>query len=301
MPVLKRNNPFHIFIFIIIFSTFEKHTVSLDQKFEACAPQTCGNGPYISYPFWLSNQQESFCGYPNFMITCSRKNPVLRISNDDYIIKEIFYSNRSFLVVNAAVYNEKCPVPQHNFSLDLTPFNFASDHIDFSFFYNCTSKPTEYIFPFPVDCYSNKSHHSFAAFHKEALQQANFSLDSCQSLVNVPAEIADGVDFTTLLKMKYTEILKMGVLLNWTAHSCSGCETSGGRCGFTDNKFTCFCGDRPHMKACDDGNFVGIPVASFGFFFFFSFGHYYNKLERTVACTTCLSFKACLRFMSTIF
>ena len=93
----------------------------------------------------------------------------------------------------------------------------------------------------------------------------------------------------------------MAVLLNWTAHSCSGCETSDGRCGFTDNKFTCFCGDRPHMKACDDGNFVGIPVAYFGLNFFFSFGHYYNKLERTVACTTCLSFKACLRFMSTIF
>ncbi|PON38956.1 Wall-associated receptor kinase [Parasponia andersonii] len=270
MYILKLNKHLHICFLIIYFTTSVKLALSVDPKFEACKPQTCGNGPHISYPFWLSHQQESFCGYQNFRITCREKNPVLRISNDDYIIREIFYSNNSFLVANNAVYNEKCPVPHHNFTLDETPFNFASDRIDFSFFYNCTSKPTDYVYPFPVDCYSNRSHHSFAVFHKEALQHANFSFDSCQSSVTMPAEMADGVEFSSLLEMKYTEILKMGFLLNWTGHSCSSCKKSGGRCGFNENEFVCFCGRDWKLKiiigVC--AAFAGIAVMSVICFFY---------------------------------
>ena len=35
---------------------------------------------------------------------CKDKNPVLTIANDDYIVKDIFYSNQTFLLANAAVY-----------------------------------------------------------------------------------------------------------------------------------------------------------------------------------------------------
>lgn len=266
MHILKLYKPFHICILVIILSTFAIPTLSTDEKFAACAPQTCGNGQEISYPFWLSHQQESFCGYPNFEIICSHENPILRISNDDYIIKEIFYSNHSFLVANAAVYNEKCSVPQNNFSLDGTPFSFRSDPVNFSFFYNCTSEPSEKIFPYRVNCVSNETHHSFAAFHVEALQHMNYSFSSCESLVRVPANIASGVEFNSLLNMNYTEILEMGFLLNWNAHSCGSCETSGGRCGLNANEFICFCDDRPHKKTCDDGNSVDFPISSFGSF-----------------------------------
>ena len=257
MQMFKLYKSFHICYFFVILSIFAKPTCSIDTKFEACAPQTCGNGPKISYPFWLSHQQESFCGYPNFKIACSHENPVLRISNDDYIIEKIFYSNSSFLVANAAVYHEKCSVPQNNFSLDRTPFKFGSDHIDISFFYNCTSQPSELIYPFRVDCISNETHHSFAAFHEELLQHMNYSFSSCKSLVRVPADMASGVEFSSLLNMNYTEVLKMGFLLNWNAHSCGSCEMSGGRCGINANEFVCFCDDRPHKKTCDDGNFMG--------------------------------------------
>ncbi|XP_015882800.3 LEAF RUST 10 DISEASE-RESISTANCE LOCUS RECEPTOR-LIKE PROTEIN KINASE-like 1.2 isoform X2 [Ziziphus jujuba] len=249
-----RLTPFYIcfiLIFNLIFTVSPQKTLAVDPKFKACEPQNCGNGPNISYPFWFSHQ-ESFCGYPNFQINCTHKSPVLTISNHDFIIKEIFYSNNSLIVANAAVYDEECQAPRHNLSLDRTPFRYSPDHIDFSFFYNCSEEPPDQIYPFPVDCASNTTHHSFAVFHKEALMNMNYSLDWCQSSVDVAVDVAENVSFNKLLNMNYAEIMKMGFVLNWTAHGCSNCQKSGGRCGYDNNEFVCFCHDGPHAKTCHD-------------------------------------------------
>ncbi|TQD83000.1 hypothetical protein C1H46_031433 [Malus baccata] len=105
---------------------------------------------------------------------------------------------------------------------------------------------------YPIDCASNGGHHSFATFHKEVVERMNYSLDSCQSSVHLPSDGAANVD--ALMQMNYTEILKMGFILNWTAQKCSNFERSGGRCGFDDNEFVCFCCDLPYVKTCDDDN-----------------------------------------------
>ena len=245
--------PSLICIFFIIF-TLLNYILSLDPKFQACIPCTCGDGPNISYPFWILHEQEPFCGNPNFTIICKDKSPVLTIANDDYIVKDIFYSNQSFLVANSVVYEDTCPAPLHNVSLGQTPFNFSLYNSDFSIFYNCSSMP--YYPVYELDCASNSTHHSFAVFHKEALELHNYSLESCRSLVDVPVDV--GVNFTSLLLMNYTEVLKMGFSLNWSADDCSSCERSSGRCGFENNEFVCFCHDRPHLKTCNDGNSEGI-------------------------------------------
>ena len=246
--------PYLTYISFIIFTSLVNYILSLDPKFQACVPYTCGDGPNISYPFWILHEQEPFCGNPNFTIICKDKNPVLTIANDDYIVKDIFYSNQSFLVANSVVYEDTCPAPLHNVSLGQTPFNFSLYNSDFSIFYNCSSKP--YYTVYELDCASNSTHHSFAVFHKEALELHNYSLESCRSLVDVPVDVA--VNFTSLLLMNYTEVLKMGFSLNWSAHDCSSCERSSGRCGFENNEFVCFCHDRPHLKTCNDGNSEGI-------------------------------------------
>ncbi|KAM0980110.1 hypothetical protein ACFX13_016134 [Malus domestica] len=246
-------NLLHIIVVTIIFTTFANRAFSIDRSFERCEPQKCGHGPNISYPFWLSGNQDSFCGYPSFKITCNGRFPVLSISGDEYIVKEIFYSNHSFVLANAAaVYDEKCPLPLHNFSLERTPFKYSSNHVNFSFFYGCPEEPLEYMLPYPIDCASNGSHHSFAIFHMEVVERMSYSLDSCQSSVHLPFD--DAVKVDALMQMNYTEILKMGFILNWTAQNCSNCQRSGGRCGFDNNEFVCFCSDRPHVKTCDDDN-----------------------------------------------
>nr|POE69661.1 leaf rust 10 disease-resistance locus receptor-like protein kinase-like 1.2 [Quercus suber] len=179
----------------------------------------------------------------------SDENPVLAIANDDYIIKDIFYSYQSFLVANAVVYEDTCPAPLHNVSLDQTPFNFSLHPIDLSIFYNCTSMPNYCVYK--VDCASNSTYHSFAVFHKEALELYNYSSEWCQSIVDVPVNVHNGFNFTSLLLMNYTEVLKMGFSLNWS-DDCSSCERSSGRCGFVNDEFVCFCHDQPHLKTCDD-------------------------------------------------
>ncbi|KAL4633163.1 hypothetical protein ACB092_04G102400 [Castanea dentata] len=190
----------------------------LDPKFQASVPRTCGDGPNVSYPFWIPQEQEPFFGNPYFTIICNDKIP------------DIYYSNQSFLVAYAAVYEDACPAPLRNVSLDQTPFNFSLyHHIEFSIFYNCTSMP--YYPKYGLDCASNSTHHSFAVFHEEALVLHNFSLESSWYMVVVPVDVCIGVNLTSLLLINYTEVLKMGFPLNWIAH----CKRSSGQCGFQNN------------------------------------------------------------------
>ncbi|KAK1565081.1 hypothetical protein Q3G72_018272 [Acer saccharum] len=235
---------------ITIFTSLANHTLALDPHFEACAPKTCGNGLNISYPFWISGKQQSYCGYPNFEITCGDEEPILSISEEDYIIKNIFYANNSLLLASAAAYDrqETCPTPHHNISLSRTPFDLISTDTNLFFFYNCTKKPPDY-YTYPIDCISNSTHYSFAAFHEEVLLKANYSLDLCRNSAFVPVDV-ESINIANLWQMNYTEVLKMGFLLDWTTHNCTSCEASGGRCGFKDSKFVCFCTDKPHVETC---------------------------------------------------
>jgi len=181
------------------------------------------------------------------------KNPILRTSSYDFLVKDISYSNSSFTVANIAAYEDNCPVPLYNYSFHQTPFTYSSENWNLSFFYNCTTEPIDYP-TYKVDCARNASHYSFAVFHKEALEHKKYSLNECQFMVNAPFHTNDAVNFTGLLRMNYIEILKMGFLLNWTAPNCQYCEKSGGRCGFDGNEFLCFCKDKSYLKSCGSGN-----------------------------------------------
>ncbi|KAK9266754.1 hypothetical protein L1049_003557 [Liquidambar formosana] len=166
---------------------------------------------------------------------------------------QIFYKNHSFLLVNSALSEDSCPTPLHNISLDGTLFSYSSTYSNLSLFYNCTSEPADYLTYYSVQCMSNATFHSFAIFHKEGLSRVNYSIESCQSWVDAPVDLGADHEFQSLWKTNYTEILKMGLVLNWTANNCSNCERSGGHCRFDDNEFLCFCSDRRHLKTCDDG------------------------------------------------
>ncbi|XP_017406184.1 LEAF RUST 10 DISEASE-RESISTANCE LOCUS RECEPTOR-LIKE PROTEIN KINASE-like 2.5 isoform X3 [Vigna angularis] len=231
---------------------FATTVLSSNPKFKVCTPKSCGNGPSIKYPFWISYEQESFCGYPHFEITCMDKNPILSTPSYDFLVKDISYSNSSFTVANMAAYEDNCPVPLSNYSFDQTPFTYSSENWNLSFFYNCTTEPIDYP-TYQVDCAKNASLYSFAVFHKEKLENKNYSLNECQLMVNAPFIMNASVNFTGLLRMNYIEILKMGFLLNWTAPDCEYCEKSGGRCGFDGNQFLCFCKDKTYLRSCGSG------------------------------------------------
>ncbi|KEH27004.1 wall-associated kinase-like protein [Medicago truncatula] len=261
LQVSFHNNKHQLNIITIIL--FLVTTVqSINPKFEACTPQTCGKGPSIKYPFWIPFQQDSFCGYPQFEITCMNNNPILKTSNYDLLVKNISYSNSSFIASNLDVYEENCPAPMYNYSLDQTPFTYSFENSNLSFFYNCTTEPIDYP-TYEIECATNATHYSFAVFHKEALEHKNYSLNECQFMVNAPLVLNTNVNFTSLLKMNYIDVLKMGSVLNWTAPDCQHCEKSGGRCGFDNYKFICFCKDKSYQKVCgDDGLASGVLGAA---------------------------------------
>ncbi|KAF8037888.1 hypothetical protein BT93_B0659 [Corymbia citriodora subsp. variegata] len=237
---------------LVVFASSVYRAVSEDAQYVVCAPQKCGNGPNISYPFWISDVQESYCGYPNFEITCVEEYPVLSFSDSEFFVKDIFYANHSFLLVNALEYEDSCGAPPHNISFEWTPFNLSSTNVDFFFYYNCTLQPTG--FKYPVDC--------VCSFPRESIPRIGFvfchsdlysAISSCDSL---------NANISSLMAMNYSEIMEMGFLLNWTAIDCSNCEGSEGRCGFENNTFICFCQDGPHSHTCNDGKKkVGIKVA----------------------------------------
>ncbi|XP_044477118.1 LEAF RUST 10 DISEASE-RESISTANCE LOCUS RECEPTOR-LIKE PROTEIN KINASE-like 2.1 isoform X2 [Mangifera indica] len=239
------------FLSIVIFITSAHQAVSVASKFQACEPKTCGGNLTIKYPFWISGEQESFCGYPNFEITCNDQKPVFNISSENFFVKDIFYENSSLRLANSIAYEASCPTPLYNLSLNQTPFNFVSSDEHLFFWYNCSENPPADI-AYPVICASDDDSHnySFAGFHKELFQ--NYS---CKSFVYAPLNVETGAN---LWYMNYADILKMGFLLNWTAHSCSNCEASGGRCGFNNDIFVCFCQDRTHHKTCHDGNSLNL-------------------------------------------
>ncbi|XP_057479612.1 LEAF RUST 10 DISEASE-RESISTANCE LOCUS RECEPTOR-LIKE PROTEIN KINASE-like 1.2 [Actinidia eriantha] len=248
---------FQILAIFIIFTILVDATLSMDPNFEACMDTNCGNGPNVSYPFWISNQQESYCGHPNFEVTCNDKNAVIGISGHDYVIKDVFYNNNSFLLEDTMVFDftNTCPILGHNFSIEGTPFDYSVTYADLYFFYYCTKFPVEQTYP--VACASNATHFSFAVFHMEILEFKNYSIESCRSWVNAPVE---SEDIKKLLAMNFTDVLRKGFVLQWNESDCSGCKYSGGRCGSVDDEFICFCPDRQHSRTCYDENRLNLPV-----------------------------------------
>lgn len=160
------------------------------------------------------------------------------------------------------MYEEKCPAPMYDYSFTKTPFIYSSENSNMSFFYNCTTEPIDYP-TYEVDCVKQASLHSFAVLHKEALDHKYYSFNECQFMTDLPVHVHGISNFTSLLLMNYTEILKMGFILKWTESGCQYCEKCGGRCGFDNHKFLCFCKDKPYLKSCGDGNALEIIMSYF--------------------------------------
>ncbi|XP_022933864.1 LEAF RUST 10 DISEASE-RESISTANCE LOCUS RECEPTOR-LIKE PROTEIN KINASE-like 1.2 [Cucurbita moschata] len=207
---------------LFCFLTFIFSTSAVpDHKLNPCPPKSCGYGPNISYPFWIDGVHEPSCGDPDFKIKCNEyQYPVLEISDEDFIIQNIFPQNHSFLLASAAAY-EQPSCPSHNISLHGKPFYFTSDTEDLFFFYDCPSKPGGYIFE--LNCNSDETHFSFAIFHKGLVELEKSRLQSCQSMILVPIR-KNSMARDDLGKLGYVDILKMGFVLNW---NCNDCKRSG--------------------------------------------------------------------------
>ncbi|XP_052312530.1 LEAF RUST 10 DISEASE-RESISTANCE LOCUS RECEPTOR-LIKE PROTEIN KINASE-like 1.2 isoform X3 [Populus trichocarpa] len=240
-------------LFIVTFFLLAKKASCTDPYFVACNPKNCSDGQSISFPFHIQGMQPDFCGYPGFTISCNDKGkPVFNLSNNEYIIHEIYYQNQSLRVSNAAVFGKSpsCTPQIQNISLDDGRFHRSSNSKDLFLLYNCNStllSNNSELLNYKVDCHGeNETVRTLAMLEDDPLLGS--TLDKCRTRVLAPVDVYRGENVGTEGML----LLERGFVLNWTASDCSICEESGGKCGFdtATYHFQCFCPDRPHAKRC---------------------------------------------------
>ncbi|KAH9616020.1 hypothetical protein KSS87_004905 [Heliosperma pusillum] len=213
--------------------------------FGDCIPKKCGNIS-ISYPFYMINQQKSYCGYPGFEVSCKDdKFPYLNISGGSYVVKNVSYEEQIIQVVNSMFLDSfsgkiACSgLLQHlNFTFNYDKFSFRANHTDIVLMMNCPQKVLQENSPSWVIC-------GAVGVYQDETRLKDLG-EKCNGVISVPYE------GERMKNGNVKEMLEEGFSLKWMANNCSACHVSGGQCGYdqTINEFSCFCPDRTHARLC---------------------------------------------------
>ncbi|KAL7240353.1 hypothetical protein ACSBR2_006076 [Camellia fascicularis] len=245
-----------IFTFFLLSET----TSCVDSQYEACVPKKCG-GQSISYPFWIQGEQESYCGYPGFELTCQNNHTILQIPENNYTVQEILYNSQSIRISVSNLSNE-CLPPIRNLSLEVDKFKFAASDVPYlHILSNCSlSLPGGLLDSNRISCgVKNEDVWGLALAMFGNNKNLNYALGKCKTLVLAPVELNgyDGIG-------DYMKVLTRGFVLQWKASNCNECKASGGRCGFdaSSYQFRCFCKDRPHRVSCKTRSHLKVVLAT---------------------------------------
>ncbi|XP_074324174.1 LEAF RUST 10 DISEASE-RESISTANCE LOCUS RECEPTOR-LIKE PROTEIN KINASE-like 1.2 [Apium graveolens] len=222
-----------------------------DRQYEECNKlRSCGNQT-IRFPFYTEKISEN-CGYPGFELTCLNNEVLsLDISGNHLRITEVFYANNSFRVSNLLISRRSaCRLSKiRNLSL---PSDDRFQLLTTSYLLllsNCTPNSEQMFSKYKLNCGQTEIDADWVLAMKTNDINLSNATEACQSLVVAPVrEYTEDDDDTDYLKL-----IRNGFDLKWIAPNCSDCEASGGYCGYEgepDNKFTCFCSDRPHSDSC---------------------------------------------------
>ena len=229
---------------------------SVDPKFQSCQPQSCGNGPNITFPFYIRERKLDFCGFPRFDVFCGVNNyPILNLSNNHYIIHEIFYNNDSLRVSDPAFLSSNstnCFPRTKNLRLQGNRFDLVPSQTDLFLLFGCDLESLpQRLNSYRIGCSGENNsieRRSVLGFHGNGsdLMDAVGS-NKCEN-GTVKATVED-------TKEGALGALRRGFLLKWTATNCSTCEKSGGKCGFNWDLFSfqCYCPDGPQSWNCGSG------------------------------------------------
>ncbi|KAK4842591.1 hypothetical protein QYF36_024363 [Acer negundo] len=232
-----------IFIFFLLTrSSTTASGATVDSHYLDCVNKTCGDGQNISFPFYIKDQQKSFCGFPGFELSCNKAgNPIMRLpdSGNQYIIHHIFYNNQTLRVSNSAFWDTKSSTS-----------GSGGNHCDVvSSFKNLSGGDnrtlSERLVSKKVDGCWNGDHDSVVAMDEDD-PDLGLAKEECTELMVAPVEGYGGKSTAMITR------LRGGFVMKWTASNCSVCEQSGGKCGFDNSTFhfKCFCPDRPHAWNC---------------------------------------------------
>ncbi|XP_010267957.1 PREDICTED: LEAF RUST 10 DISEASE-RESISTANCE LOCUS RECEPTOR-LIKE PROTEIN KINASE-like 2.1 [Nelumbo nucifera] len=249
-------------------------------NFTSCPSFPCGNNSVMMrYPFWpLDGETVGYCRLPGFGVSCNKNiKPVLSLSNADYYVESVNYSQNTLTVVNAAALSgpeQSCPIPRTSLSLEGSPFS-SSDNKDLILYFNCSSYPAS---AKPLRCpeSNNREANRSFVFVKDGDAATGFSLfdwnGNCESAVEIKVSVDTAVDRFPFIISNFGRVLRSGLRLSWSPSKvCSDCNKgSGENCAY--DEIACLCSSDGRDSVCkrelirskDSRNLVvaiGYPVA----------------------------------------
>ncbi|PIN13376.1 Serine/threonine protein kinase [Handroanthus impetiginosus] len=236
-----------VFFFILL----SKTSSGAHYQYESCVPKNCGHGKNIRFPFYVPGLQESYCGYPGYELTCEDKFPVLKLSENDYVVDDIFYQNRSLRVHNVAVLGFEgrgCLSRIRNATFLSSQFDYVNS-TPLHLFSSCREPLPDELSRYNVSCGSPEDGKNWAlVLYDKDENLTNIAMKTCEENIVTPVEEYVNEGMVSDLE----GLLRSGFMMKWTAIDCSLCENSGGHCGFnaTSTVFVCFCPDGPHSDSC---------------------------------------------------
>ncbi|CAI9276047.1 unnamed protein product [Lactuca saligna] len=222
-----------LYIFLVLFIGSVSGSL-----YEDCAPQHCGNDINISYPFFVGGLQRSYCGYPGFELQCNFNGlpSVLNISGTNYSVNDINFQQKSMRLVHAPT--STCPLDIRNITLDsdsqlvgVFPAGLTSELI---FLTECSKEVPNNMTEFRIGS-CDPDVMLVMLGDDEHLEMAK---ELCTNVVVAPVEVPGD---QVVVGGNYTEVMKRGFTMSWSAPGCNQCEQSGGRCGWIDSQFRCLC------------------------------------------------------------
>ncbi|GMH15203.1 hypothetical protein Nepgr_017044 [Nepenthes gracilis] len=236
---------------LLIFFLLPYNSVSSDEGFQACKPLNCGSVT-ITYPFYILGRQPSYCGFPGFQLLCQSNSPILKVFNENYTVRNIFYNNQSIKIINSAFVDFNCNriFSVHNLISDSDDgkFKVASNYTwkVLYLLYDCEKSLYKGLVNYEnFTCLDGGANRTVSAAYGGSDLQKAAAISKCISgAISVPYEAEDGDGIERVLTRE--------IILNWTADNCNVCNESGGRCGYDQNVslFQCFCPDRVHDVRC---------------------------------------------------
>ncbi|THG18261.1 LEAF RUST 10 DISEASE-RESISTANCE LOCUS RECEPTOR-LIKE PROTEIN KINASE-like 1.2 [Camellia sinensis] len=225
----------------------------------------CGNSLVISYPFWLKSQQnnDEYCGYPGFDLSCTDRQPLLRLFNHLYRLKNINYSENTLTAAYLELNNGACPIAPHDVRLNLNISYFLNYTIEdkmVHFFYNCTLYPPSLS---SIACLQHGLKRSYV-FMEGAIPEFDWQR-FCESTVS--AVVVEKGGDGGFLGGGFGRVLQDGFKLGWRSpdSDCRACEATGGFCGYRysdglHRNFICICSDGRRSDNCHDNGAVTVAL-----------------------------------------
>ncbi|XP_073031976.1 LEAF RUST 10 DISEASE-RESISTANCEUS RECEPTOR-LIKE PROTEIN KINASE-like 2.5 [Primulina eburnea] len=181
---------------------------------QPCSPTSCGNGPNISFPFYIPALQASNCGLPGFELNCTDLGFLnLQLpDNHRYVIQNISYADQILRVYDAALLtfdpNTTCLPEITNTSLPTSRFSFfnaSSLHL----FPLCRRNTSTGLWPYRVICAAQDDDQIWNLAIDDSVGPfyVRRAIESCETHIVAPVDF--GVE-------NVYQVLRRGFQLKWT-------------------------------------------------------------------------------------